>query len=55
MFQLVIAVYGDVMATGIDCFILIFVMLSKSLVNSENKLLPVKQHGVPSFRPFLFP
>jgi hypothetical protein len=42
MFQLVIAVYGYVMATGIDCFILLFVVLFKSLVNSENKLLPVK-------------
>jgi hypothetical protein len=41
MFQLVIAVYGYVMATGIDGFIFIFVVLFKSLVNSENKPLPI--------------
>jgi hypothetical protein len=46
MFQLVIAIYGYIMATGILCFILIFVVLFESLVNSENKPLPVKQHRV---------
>jgi len=42
MFQLVIAVYGYMMSTGIDCCILVFVVLFKSLVNSENKSLTVK-------------
>jgi len=42
MLQLVIAVYGYIMATGIDCFIFLFVVLFKSLVNSKNKRLPIK-------------
>ena len=42
MFQLVVAIYGYIMATGIDWFILVFVVLFKSLVNSENKSLTVK-------------
>jgi hypothetical protein len=42
----VIAVYGDIMATGIGGFILLFVVLFKRLVDSENKPLPVKQHAV---------
>jgi len=41
MFQLVIAVYDYIMAPGIDCLILVFVVLFKSLVNSQNKPLPV--------------
>ena len=42
MFQLVIAIYGYMMATGIGFFILLFVVLFKSLVYRENKLLSVK-------------
>jgi hypothetical protein len=48
MFQLVITVYGYIMATGIGCCIVLFVVLFKRLVNSENKPLPVKQHAVSS-------
>ena len=42
MFQLVSAIYGYMMATGTGFFILFFVVLFKSLVNRENKFLPVK-------------
>jgi hypothetical protein len=38
MFQLVIAVYGYVMATGIDCFILVLVVLFKSLGTARTNL-----------------
>ena len=56
MFQLVIAVYGYIMATGIGCFVLLFVVLFKRPVNSENKLcrstnmlspLPSSLHSMP--------
>jgi len=51
VFQLVIAVQGYGMATGIDCFILLSVVLFKSLVNSENK--PLRSNSTVS--PFLLP